>query len=83
MAKEGDTKVRVGFAFPAGAVPLWVDSMLIPADSPNVGGALRFINFMTRPEISAEVTQPTRLPPPATGRQRNAAVDPAIRDMWR
>ena len=28
-----------------------------PADSPNYPGALRFINFMMRPEISAEVTR--------------------------
>jgi spermidine/putrescine-binding protein len=57
MAKEGSTNVRVDFAFPAGAVPLYVDSMVIPADSPNSAGALRFINFMMRPEISAEVTR--------------------------
>ena len=57
LAKEGNTKVQVDYAFPGGAVPLYVDSMLIPADSPNSAGALKFINFMMRPEISAEVTR--------------------------
>jgi putrescine transport system substrate-binding protein len=57
MAKEGNTKVQVDYAFPSGAVPLYVDSMVIPADSPNYTGALKFINFMMRPEISAEVTR--------------------------
>jgi putrescine transport system substrate-binding protein len=57
MAKEGNTKVQVDYAFPGGAVPVYVDSMVIPADSPNYTGALRFINFMMRPEISAEVTR--------------------------
>jgi putrescine transport system substrate-binding protein len=57
IAKEGNTHVAVDFAFPAGVVPLYVDSMVIPADSPNYVGALRFINFMMRPEISAEVTR--------------------------
>jgi putrescine transport system substrate-binding protein len=57
MAKEGNTKVQVDYAFPGGAVPLYVDSMVIPADSPNYTGALKFINFMMRPEISAEVTR--------------------------
>jgi putrescine transport system substrate-binding protein len=57
MAKEGDTKVRVDYAFPRVFVPLYIDSMVIPADSPNYVGALKFINFMMRPEISAEVTR--------------------------
>jgi putrescine transport system substrate-binding protein len=57
MAKEGNTHVAVDFAFPGGPVPVYVDSMVIPADSPNYTGALRFINFMMRPEISAEVTR--------------------------
>src|ERR1700722_8671862 len=56
MAKEGDTKIQIDYAFPRVSVPLYVDSMVIPADSPNYAGALKFINFMMRPEISAEVT---------------------------
>jgi putrescine transport system substrate-binding protein len=36
---------------------LFVDNLVIPADSPNPSGALQFINFMMRPEISAEVTR--------------------------
>ena len=35
MAKEGNTKVQIDYAFPGGAVPLYVDSMVVPADSPN------------------------------------------------
>lgn len=57
MAKESDTKVAVEYAFPRASVPLYIDSMVIPADSPNVAGAFKFINFMMRPEISAEVTR--------------------------
>jgi putrescine transport system substrate-binding protein len=57
MAKEGATKIQVDYAFPRVSVPLYVDSMVIPADSPNYAGALKFINFMMRPEISAEVTR--------------------------
>ncbi len=57
MAKEGNTKIQVDYAFPRISVPLYIDSMVIPADSPNVAGALKFINFMMRPEISAEVTR--------------------------
>jgi putrescine transport system substrate-binding protein len=57
MAVEGGTKVQIDYAFPRVSVPLYIDSMVIPADSPNAAGALRFINFMMRPEISAEVTR--------------------------
>jgi putrescine transport system substrate-binding protein len=57
MAKESNTKIRVEYAFPRVFVPLYIDSMVIPADSPNYAGALKFINFMMRPEISAEVTR--------------------------
>jgi putrescine transport system substrate-binding protein len=57
MAKEGDTKIKIEYAFPRVSVPLYIDSMVIPADSPNYAGALKFINFMMRPEISAEVTR--------------------------
>jgi len=56
MAQEGGTKMPIDYAFPRVSVPLYVDSMVIPSDSPNAAGALKFINFMMRPEISAEVT---------------------------
>jgi len=56
-AMESNTKVQVDYAFPRVFVPLYIDSMVIPADSPNFAGALKFINFMMRPEISAEVTR--------------------------
>ena len=78
MAQEGNTHVAVNFLFPGGAVPVYVDSMVIPADSPNYAGALRFINFMMRPEISAEVTRFIGFPS-----ANSAAVpllEPAVRD---
>jgi putrescine transport system substrate-binding protein len=57
MAKEGNTKVDVEYAFAREIVPLYIDSLVIPADSPNAAGAHAFINFVMRPEISAAVTQ--------------------------
>jgi putrescine transport system substrate-binding protein len=38
-------------------VPFYIDSMVIPADSPNPAAAQAFINFAMRPEISASVTR--------------------------
>jgi putrescine transport system substrate-binding protein len=57
MVKEAHATTPIDYAYAPGAVPLYVDSMVIPADSPNAAGALAFINFMMRPEISAEVTK--------------------------
>jgi putrescine transport system substrate-binding protein len=57
MVKEGNLRTPVDYGFASGSVPLYVDSMVIPADSPNPAGALAFIDFMMRPEISAEVTR--------------------------
>jgi putrescine transport system substrate-binding protein len=57
MTRDGNTKIQIEYAYPRNAVPLFIDSMVIPADSPNYAGALKFINFMMRPEISAEVTR--------------------------
>jgi putrescine transport system substrate-binding protein len=78
MAAESSTKVRINFAFPGGVVPLYVDSMVVPKDSPNPAGAQRFINFMMRPEISAQITRFIGF---ASG---NAAalplLDPTVRD---
>jgi len=78
MTHEAHTNVRIDFANVREIVPLFVDSMVIPADSPNAAGASQFINFMMRPEISAEVTRFIGF---ASG---NAAavplLEPAVRD---
>jgi spermidine/putrescine-binding protein len=55
-----------------------IDSMVIPADSPNPAAALAFINFAMRPAVSASVTRYIGF---ATA---NAAalplLEPAVRD---
>ncbi|MGA2187631.1 MAG: extracellular solute-binding protein [Steroidobacteraceae bacterium] len=78
MVAEGNTKVRIDYAYAREIVPLFIDSMVIPADSPNPAGAARFINFMMRPEISAEVTRFIGF---ASGNAAAIALlDPATRD---
>jgi putrescine transport system substrate-binding protein len=57
MVKDGDTKIPIDYAYPRESVPLFIDSMVIPSDSPNYAGALAFINFMMQPAISAEVVR--------------------------
>ncbi len=78
MAQDGHTTVHLAYSFARESVPFWIDNLVIPADSPNPDGALAFINFVLRPEISAEVTRFIGF---ATG---NAAamplLEPAVRD---
>jgi len=40
------------FVNPVEGVQLFIDSMVIPANAPNVSNAEKFINFMTRPDIA-------------------------------
>lgn len=57
MAKQGSTHVDIEYAFAREIVPLHIDSLVIPADSPNPAAAHAFIDFLMRPETSADVTR--------------------------
>jgi len=57
MAREGNRHVDIEYAFAREIVPLSIDTLVIPADSPNPAAAHAFINFLMRPEISAQVTR--------------------------
>jgi putrescine transport system substrate-binding protein len=57
MVNESHGKVRLEYSFTREMVPFYIDSMVIPADSPNPAAAQAFIDFVMRPEISASVTR--------------------------
>jgi len=57
MAQEGATRQSIEYSFARESVPLHIDCLVIPADAPNAAGAQVFINFVMRPEISADVTR--------------------------
>lgn len=57
MVGESQGKVKLDYSFVREMVPFYIDNMVIPADSPNSAGALAFINFVMRPEVSASVTR--------------------------
>ena len=56
MVGEAKGKITINYSFAREMVPFYIDTMAIPADSPNAVAALAFINFMMRPENSAAVT---------------------------
>ena len=57
MVKESQGTRNIDYSFAREMVPFYIDSMVIPADSPNPAAALAFIDFVMRPEVSASVTR--------------------------
>jgi putrescine transport system substrate-binding protein len=57
LVGESQGKVKLDYSFVREIVPFYIDNMVIPADSPNSAGALAFINFVMRPQVSAAVTR--------------------------
>ena len=57
LVRESQGNTRLEYSFVREMVPFYIDSMVIPSDSPNAAGALAFIDFVMRPEISASVTR--------------------------
>jgi putrescine transport system substrate-binding protein len=57
MVGESHGSIKIDYAFAREMVPFYIDSMVIPADSPNPNGAAAFIDFVMRPEVSASVTR--------------------------
>jgi spermidine/putrescine transport system substrate-binding protein len=52
---EGYTNLQ--FLVPEGGALLWIDNMLIPANSANPQGAIQLMDFVYRPEIAQLITE--------------------------
>lgn len=55
-AAAAENGVEVGYIIPEEGALQWFDMMAVPADAPNPDAAHEFINFIMRPEITAEIT---------------------------
>jgi putrescine transport system substrate-binding protein len=55
-AIDGKTGQRIEALMPVTGGILFMDTMVIPADAPHPGNALKFINYMLRPEVAAALT---------------------------
>ena len=55
-AAEADNGVEIAYVIPNEGALQWFDLMAIPADAPNPDLAHEFINFVMRPEITADIT---------------------------
>jgi putrescine transport system substrate-binding protein len=55
-AIEGKTGQKIEALIPANGGLLFFDSMVIPADAPNIENAHAFMNYIMRPEVHASIT---------------------------
>lgn len=71
-----DLNPSIEYVIPREGTLLWLENMVIPANSPNKTTAELFINFMLRPEIAAQYVNETYYA--VANEAAKAFVDPAI-----
>jgi putrescine transport system substrate-binding protein len=77
-AREADNKVPIVFRVPKEGAMMSVDMLGTPADAPHPENALRFIDYLLRPAVIAEVTNAVSYPNPNL--PATALVKPEIRN---
>jgi putrescine transport system substrate-binding protein len=55
-AEEAKNGVEIAYVIPKEGAPMWFDMMAIPKDAKHPENAHKFINFILRPEIAAEIS---------------------------
>ena len=52
---EAGSDAEIRYVFPEEGALMWIDMMAIPADAPSPEHAHRFINYVMRPDVIAEI----------------------------
>jgi putrescine transport system substrate-binding protein len=55
-AQEAGIEIDLRYTMPQEGSGLWVDGMFIPTDAPNAENAYAFINYILRPEVTADIS---------------------------
>lgn len=55
-AEEAKNGVNIQYVIPKEGALMWFDQMAIPKDAPHVENALKFMNYIMRPEVIAKAT---------------------------
>ena len=77
-AREAGNEVAIAFRVPKEGAMMSVDMLGIPADAPHPENALRFIDYLLRPAVIADITDAVSYPNPNLA--ATALVKPEIRD---
>lgn len=56
-AAEANNGVDVGYSIPKEGALIWFDNLAMPKDAPHPENALKFIDFMMRPDVAAKNTE--------------------------
>jgi putrescine transport system substrate-binding protein len=59
LAEQLRTGVHLEYRQPREGIPMYIDAFAIPADSRHAHAALKFIDFVLRPEVAVELAQAT------------------------
>jgi putrescine transport system substrate-binding protein len=77
-AAEAGIDIDLAYSVPAEGSLSWFDAIFIPADAPHPENAHRFIDFLLRPEVIAEISNQTRYANAVE--TARPLVDPAVLD---
>jgi putrescine transport system substrate-binding protein len=77
-AREARNKVAIAFEIPKEGAQMSVDMLGIPADAPHPKNALRFIDYLLRPQVIAAISDAVSYPNPNL--PGTLLVEPTIRD---
>ena len=77
-AREAGSPVEIAFRVPREGAQMAIDMLAIPRDAPHPDNAHRFINYILRPDVIAQITNAVSYPNPNVA--ATALVDPEIRD---
>ncbi|HLI22937.1 MAG TPA: polyamine ABC transporter substrate-binding protein, partial [Stellaceae bacterium] len=74
-AKNG---VDIAYTIPKEGAMIWIDMMAIPADAPHPDNALKFIDYILRPDVAAKISDTVAYANPNAAATK--LVDPKLRD---
>lgn len=75
---EASKPVTVAYTIPKEGALMWFDTMAIPADAPHPDNALKFINYIMEPQVTAAISNFVSY---ANGNAASVPLlDPAVRD---
>ena len=77
-AQDAKNGVEIEYSIPKEGAMLWIDQMAIPADAAHPDNAHKWINFVLRPEIAAEISNAVAYANPNA--KATKLVDKEIRD---
>src|SRR5579862_5928573 len=75
-AEDAKNGIEIAYTIPKEGAMIWIDMMAIPADAPHPGNALRFIDYVLKPEVAAAISNAVGYANP--NQAATKLVDPSV-----